>query len=130
MTNNKMNNQATVNAERAISAATRAEADFTVYAHKVSPILHRHTETVLGKTRKYSNKAYKHRNEMLKAGAVSGTAGVVIGMLAPVAAKGIANGLKAILPKKKVKIDHQYHQPDDLDDDFDLDEEIDEEEDD
>lgn len=125
---NKINENATVNnVERTISTATRAEADFTVYAHKVSPVFHRHTETILGKTRKYSNKAYKQRNEMLKAGAVSGTAGVIIGMLAPVAAKGIANGLKAILPKKKVKVDHQV---DDLDDDFDLDEEIDEEEDD
>ena len=117
MTRENMNN-ATVNAERAISAATRNEADFTVYSHKVSPILHRHTETVLGKTRKYSNKAYKQRNDMLKAGAVSGTAGVVIGMLAPVAVKGIANGLKAILPKKKVRVDE----------DFDPEEEIDEEE--
>ena len=126
MTKENMN-RVTVNnnAEKAISAATRGESYFTVYAHRVSPILHRHTETVLGKTRKYSNKAYKHRNEMLKAGAISGTAGVVIGMLAPVAAKGIANGLKAILPKKKVKVDHQ---PDDLEDEFDLDEEIDEEE--
>lgn len=116
---NKMNENVTVNnAEKAISAATRAEADFTVYSHKVSPVFHRHTETILGKTRKYSNKAYKHRNEMLKAGAVSGTAGVVIGMLAPVAVKGIANGLKAILPKKKVRVDE----------DFDPEEEIDEEE--
>lgn len=115
------------NVERTISTATRAEQDFTVYAHKVSPILHRHTETVLGKTRKYSNKAYKQRNEMLKAGAVSGTAGVVIGMLAPMVVKGAAKGLKSILPKKKVKVDH--HQVDDLDDDFDLDEDIDEEED-
>ena len=124
----KMNENVTVNnAERSISAATKAEQDFTVYAHKVSPILHRHTETVLGKTRKYSNKAYKQRNEMLKAGAVSGTAGVLIGMLAPMAVKGAAKGLKSILPKKKTKVDHQ---PDDLDDEFDLDEEIDEEEDD
>lgn len=115
------------NVENAISTATRAEADFTVYAHKVSPILHRHTETVLGKTRKYSNKAYKQRNEMLKAGAVSGTAGVVIGMLAPMVVKGAAKGLKSILPKKKIKVDHQV---DDIDEDFDLDEEIDEEEDD
>ena len=117
----------TNNVENAISAATRSEQDFTVYAHKVSPVFHRHTETILGKTRKYSNKAYKQRNDMLKAGAVSGTAGVIIGMLAPVVVKGAANGLKSILPKKKVKVDHQ---PDDLDDDFDLDEEIDEEEDD
>ena len=102
MTRENMNRVTVNNAERSISAATRAEQDFTVYAHKVSPILHRHTETVLGKTRKYSNKAYKHRNEMLKAGAISGTAGVVIGMLAPVAVKGIANGVKAILPKKKM----------------------------
>lgn len=117
----------TNNVENAISAATRSEQDFTVYAHKVSPVFHRHTETILGKTRKYSNKAYKQRNDMLKAGAVSGTAGVIIGMLAPVVVKGAANGLKSILPKKKVKVDHQV---DDLDDDFDLDEEIDEEEDD
>ena len=126
MTKENMN-RVTVNnnAEKAISAATRGESDFTVYAHRVSPILHRHTETVLGKTRKYSNKAYKHRNEMLKAGAVSGTAGVVIGMLAPVAVKGIANGLKAILPKKKVKVDN--HQEDE---DFDTYDEEEEEEDD
>ena len=117
----------TNNVENAISAATRSEQDFTVYTHKVSPVFHRHTETILGKTRKYSNKAYKQRNDMLKAGAVSGTAGVIIGMLAPVVVKGAANGLKSILPKKKVKVDHQV---DDLDDDFDLDEEIDEEEDD
>lgn len=127
MTRENMNVTANKTVENTISAATRNEQDFTVYAHKVSPILHRHTETILGKTRKYSNKAYKHRNEMLKAGAVSGTAGVIIGMLAPMAVKGAANGLKSILPKKKVKVDHQV---DDLDDDFDLDEEIDEEEDD
>ena len=128
MTRENMKMNATANnAERSISAATRNEADFTVYSHKVSPILHRHTETVLGKTRKYSNKAYKQRNEMLKAGAVSGTAGVVIGMLAPMAIKGAAKGLKSILPKKKIKVDHQV---DDLDDEFDVDEEIDEEEDD
>ena len=106
MTNSKMNNVTANNVERSISAATRGESDFTVYAHKVSPILHRHTETVLGKTRKYSNKEYKHRNEMLKAGAVSGTAGVIIGMLAPAAVKGVAKGLKAILPKKKVNVDN------------------------
>ena len=106
MTNKMINATVNNNAEKAISAATRGETDFTVYAHKVSPILHRHTETVLGKTRKYSDKAYKHRNEMLKAGAVSGTAGVVIGMLAPMAVKGVAKGLKAILPKKKVNVDN------------------------
>ena len=118
MTNN-MNKKVTVNnVERTISTATRAEADFTVYAHKVSPILHRHTETVLGKTRKYSNKAFKQRNEMLKAGAISGTAGVIIGMMAPVAAKGLANGLKAINPfKKKVKVDPPHEQDEE---DFDL----------
>lgn len=128
MTRENMNNKVTVNnAEKAISAATRGEADFTVYAHKVSPILHRHTETVLGKTRKYSNKAYKQRNEMLKAGAVSGTAGVIIGMLAPMAVKGAAKGLKKILPSKKHQVDNGV---DDIDDEeFDLDEEIDEEED-
>lgn len=122
---NKMNENVTVNnAEKAISAATRAEADFTVYSHKVSPVFHRHTETILGKTRKYSNKAYKHRNEMLKAGAVSGTAGVVIGMLAPVAVKGIAKGLKAILPKKTVTVDNP---PEDEDfDTYDEEEEEDE----
>ena len=126
MTNN-MNTKVTVNnAERTISTATRGETDFTVYAHKVSPILHRHTETVLGKTRKYSNKEYKHRNEMLKAGAVSGTAGVVIGMLAPMVVKGAVEGLKSILPKKKVQVDHHVGD----EEDFDVDEEIDEEEDD
>lgn len=126
---NKMNKNATVNRsmENKISTATRAEADFTVYAHKVSPILHRHTETILGKTRKYSNKAFKQRNEMLKAGAVSGTAGVIIGMLAPMAVKGAAKGLKKILPSKKRQVDNLG---DDLDDEFDVDEEIDEEEDD
>lgn len=123
---NKMNNQATVvNAEKAISAATRGETDFTVYSHKVSPILHRHTETVLGKTRKYSNKAYRQRNEMLKAGAISGTAGVVIGMLAPVAVKGVAKGLNAILPKKKVNVDNPPE-----DEDFDTYDDEEEEEDD
>ena len=121
MTN--MNSKVNVNnTEKAISAATR-EQDFTVYAHKVSPVFHKHTETILGKTRKYSNKAYKQRNEMLKAGAVSGTAGVIIGMLAPMAVKGAAKGLKAVNPfKKKTKVD------DFEDEDFDLDE--DEEEDD
>ena len=121
----EMNNVTANNVERAISTATRGESDFTVYAHRVSPILHRHTETVLGKTRKYSNKAYKHRNEMLKAGAVSGTAGVVIGMLAPVAVKGVAKGLKAILPKKKVNVDNPPE-----DEDFDTYDDEEEEEDD
>lgn len=127
MTKNKMNNVTVNNTEKVISAATRAEADFTVYAHKVSPVFHRHTETILGKTRKYSNKAYKQRNEMLKAGAVSGTAGVIIGMLAPMAVKGAAKGLNKINPfKKKHKVDNDV----DLDDDeFDLDEfDLDEEE--
>lgn len=126
MTRENMN-VTTNNAEKAISAATRGEQDFTVYAHKVSPVFHRHTETILGKTRKYSNKAYKQRNEMLKAGAVSGTAGVIIGMLAPMAVKGAAKGLKKILPSKKHQVDNGV---DDIDDEeFDLDEEIDEEED-
>lgn len=124
---NKMNSNATVNKnmESTISTATRGEQDFTVYAHKVSPVFHRHTETILGKTRKYSNKAYKQRNEMLKAGAVSGTAGVIIGMLAPMAVKGAAKGLNKINPfKKKHKVDNDV----DLDDEeFDLDEEDEEE---
>lgn len=126
MTRENMKANATVNnAEKTISAATRGEQDFTVYAHKVSPVFHRHTETILGKTRKYSNKAYKQRNEMLKAGAVSGTAGVIIGMLAPMAVKGAAKGLNKINPfKKKHKVDNDV----DLDDEeFDLDEEDEEE---